>query len=352
MEKRFLGRSGLEVSAFSFGVMTFGSGEGPFASIGSTGADDAGRQVDIALECGVTLFDTSDNYSQGLSEQMLSHALGDRRNHALIATKVFGRTGGGERDIGLSRKHITNACEASLKRLGTDRIDLYQVHNFDSLVPMEETLRALDDLVRAGKVRYIGCSNHFAWQMTSALCLSERRGLAPYVSQQIQYSLLVRDAEMELLPAAVAHGAGSLIYSPLAQGYLSGKHRAGAQANTRLGHSTRQFHAFDGLRGRAIVETLIEIATSRSVSASQVALNWVRTRAGVTSVIIGARSEAQLLDNLAAADWNLTVDEVQRLDSVSATPLTYPAIAQQIFHSERNPSLFPRARRKSDTDKA
>lgn len=345
MERRFLGRSGLEVSVLSFGLMTFGEGPGTFGAIGSTRGGEAARQVAIAMDAGINLFDTSDNYSEGQSEQILGDVLGARRKDVLIATKVYGRTGPADHDIGLSRRHLLSACEASLRRLKTDWIDLYQVHNFDSLVPLEETLRTLDDLVRCGKVRYVGCSNHFAWQLTKALGVCARLALERYVSQQIQYSLLVRDAEVELLPAGVDQGVGALVYSPLAQGYLSGKY-GGDAASGRL--ASRGYLRFlDSERGKAIVEALREIAAAHEgATPSQVALNWLLERPGVTSVILGARTEAQLVENLGAARWRLSPEEMERLDRLSATAKGYPRSARDVFHPERNPVLFPRPTRR------
>ncbi len=337
MEKRFLGRSGLQVSAFSFGLMTFGPGEGLFQAVGNTQREAAQRQIDLALDAGITLFDTADVYSHGHSEEILAECLGSRRQQVVIATKAFSRTGPGEHDVGLSRRHLIAACDASLKRLKTDWIDLYQVHSFDSLVPVEETLRALDDLVHSGKVRYIGCSNHLGWQLMKAVGTSERLGLARYVSQQIQYSLMVRDAEIELLPAGHDQGLGALIWSALAQGYLTGKFRRGAQKDSRL-VGWAQLALFDTPRGHQVVDTLVEIAQSRNgVTPSQVALNWVASRPGVTSVIIGARTEEQLKDNLAAAGWSLTDEEIDRLDKASAVPAPYPRSTQDGFQPERNP---------------
>lgn len=342
MEKRFLGRSGLQVSTLSFGLMTFGGG-GMFKDVGNTQVEEARRQIDIALEAGVTLFDTADIYSGGASETILAEALGEKRGKVLIATKVYGTMGKGDHERGLSRQHIVAACEASLKRLNTDYIDLYQTHSFDSLVPVEETLRALDDLVRAGKVRYIGSSNHFGWQLTKALAASEQLGLERYVSQQIQYSLMTRDAETEMLPAGVDQGVGALIWSPLAQGFLSGKFEQGAGEGTRLAASG-QLARYDNPRGHAIVAVLREIAAARSATPSQVALNWLLARPGVTSLIIGVRTEAQLRDNLAAATWSLSPEEVTRLSAVSATPPGYPEGQVLFFHPERNPALFPRTK--------
>lgn len=338
MEQRFVGRSGLQVSVLAFGAMTFGDGRGKFGAIGSTDEAAAQRQVDIALDRGVTLFDTSDNYSGGQSEASLGKALGQRRPNVVVATKAFGRTGPGPHEIGLSRRHLIEACENSLRRLGTDWIDLYQVHNFDGLVPLEETLRALDDLVRAGKVRYIGCSNHFAWQLTKALGTSALLGLERYVSQQILYSLIYRHAEHELIPAAIDQQVGSLIYSPLAQGYLTGKF-AQADAEGRL-LATRQLQGVDTDLARAIVAVLQDIAREGEGQRTpgQIALKWLLGRPGVTSVIVGARSEQQLIENLDAAEAELSAEDAGRLAAASATPAWYPRTAQRVFHRERNPA--------------
>jgi aryl-alcohol dehydrogenase-like predicted oxidoreductase len=338
MEYRLLGRSGLKVSAFCFGTMTFG-GVGMMAGVGQTRGDDARRQVDVCLEAGVNLFDTADIYSEGVSEEVLAEALGERRKSVLIATKAYGPMGRGQNDSGSSRHHIIEACEASLRRLRTDYIDLYQMHNQDAVTPTEETLRALDDLVRAGKVRYIGSSNFSGWRMMKALATSDRLGLERYVSQQIQYSLLWRDAEDELLPLGVEEGVGALLWSPLASGYLSGKFRRGDQAEaTRLGG--RRLANVDDERARGIVDALEAIAASHEgASASQVALNWLVRKPGVTSVIIGARSDQQLADNLAAAAWSLTDAEVAQLDEVSKTRPRYPYSHHRSFGGDRNPQL-------------
>jgi aryl-alcohol dehydrogenase-like predicted oxidoreductase len=337
VEQRFLGRSGLQVSVLAFGAMTFGDGQGKFGAIGATDEAAAQRQVDIALEHGVTLFDTSDNYSDGRSEAILGKALAAKRREVVLATKAFGRTGAGAHDIGLSRRHLVEACDNSLRRLGTDWIDLYQVHNFDSLVPLEETLSALDDLICAGKVRYIGCSNHFAWQLTKALGTSALLGFNRYISQQILYSLIYRQAEQELLPAALDQQVGSLIYSPLAQGYLTGKF-TDAQSEGRL-LATRQLDGVDTDRARAIVAVLQEIAreSDSARTPGQLALKWLLGRPGVSSLIVGARTEDQLIDNLKATDAALSAAEAERLEVVSATPAWYPRTAQRVFHRERNP---------------
>ncbi len=345
MEKRFLGRSGLQVSVLTFGTMTFG-GEGMFSAVGKTEVEEARRLIDICLDAGVTMFDTADIYSGGRSEAILADALGVKRKDVLIATKCYGSMGPGDHDRGLSRQHIIAACEASLRRLKTDYIDLYQAHCFDSLVPVEETLRAFDDLVRAGKVRYVGCSNFFGWQLTRALGVSERCGFERFISQQIQYSLLTRDAETEMLPAGIDQGVGALIWSPLAQGYLSGKFAAGGVGGTRL-EAAGRISTYDTERGRAVVALLKEIAGGYpGATPSQAALNWVARRPGVASLIIGARNEAQLKDNLAAATWVLSDDDMARLDEASARPPGYPEAQHRYFNPERNPPVFPRPAKK------
>ena len=337
MEYRQLGRSGLKVSVFSFGAMTFG-GKGLFATIGDTEDGEASAQVDMCLEAGVNLFDTADVYSAGRSEEILGNALGKRRPQVLLATKFLGQTGPGVNDLGASRNHIITACEASLRRLKTDYIDLYQIHNQDLLAPPEETLRAFDDLIRAGKVRYIGSSNHAGWTQMRALATADRLGITRYVSQQIQYSLLKRDAEHELLPLGVHEGVGALIWGPLASGYLTGKFKVLANAEgTRLG-ARSQFAATDTDLARRVVEVVHEIAHDcPGVSQSQVALNWIARKAGVSSIIIGARNGAQLKDNLAASTWSLNDAQIARLDQVSAVPLPYPYRMHQDFMGDRNP---------------
>ncbi len=342
METRFLGRSGLEVSVLSFGTMTFGDGDTRFAATGATHAEAARRQVDICLEAGVNLFDTADVYSFGQSEEQLGKALGNRRKDALIATKAFGRMGEAKHDAGLSRRHLIAACEDSLRRLGTDWIDLYQVHSFDALVPVEETLRALDDLVTAGKIRYVGCSNWNGWHLMKGLGISDAKGYERFVGQQIQYSLLVRDAEQELLPCGVSEGVGALIWSPLAQGFLSGKFRKEqGDTETRLG-TTGALKAWDTDRGNAVLDVVLEIAAERRVSASQVSLNWLLKRPGVTTVLVGARTDEQLADNLATAQWSLTDEEMETLDRASQTAMQYPNSHHRRYSFDRNPQLFPR----------
>jgi aryl-alcohol dehydrogenase-like predicted oxidoreductase len=337
MESRLLGRSGLFVSAISFGAMTFG-GEGRFQIVGQTGESEAERLIDICLDSGVTLFDTADAYSNGRSEEILAHALGAKRHRAIIATKAWGRMGPGPNDIGASRQHLMQACEASLKRLKTDYIDLYQIHGFDALTPLEETLRALDDLVRSGKVRYIGCSNYTGWQLMKALAIADSRNAERYVSQQIYYSLAGRDAENELVPLGLDQGVGILVWSPLAFGMLSGKFRRG-QPDPEGARGT--LAGAPGGVDRALVDKITdiqaEIAAARGVTMAQVAVNWLLKKPGISSVIIGARNEAQLKDNLAAASWSLSDEEMKRLDEASDTPRPYPYAVQKTVFGDRNP---------------
>jgi aryl-alcohol dehydrogenase-like predicted oxidoreductase len=341
MEYRLLGSSGLEVSILSFGTMTMG-GEGRFAAMGNVQAEEARRQIDICLEAGVNFFDTADIYSFGKSEEVLGQALGTRRKDIVLATKGFNRLGPGTNKAGLSRRHLIEACEDSLRRLGTDYIDLYQCHTFDALTPLDETLRAFDDLVRDGKIRYAGCSNHSGWQLMKAHATADRLGIRRYISQQINYSLLAREAEHDLVPVALDQGTGVMVWSPLQFGLLSGKFRRGdapppeSRLNT-LDAPGAIPSAMKDERLYRIVDVLDEIAGARGVSVPQVALNWVTRKPGVDNVIIGARNEEQLRDNLAAATWTLTDAEVERLDEVSAIPLPYPYWHQQKFAAERNP---------------
>jgi aryl-alcohol dehydrogenase-like predicted oxidoreductase len=325
MQYRQLGSSGLRVSTITLGTMGFG-GTGWASPIGHLDVDDARRQVDLAREAGVNLIDTADVYSDGLSEEILGKALGKNRDQVLIATKVRGAMGDGPNEAGLSRHHIVEAAEASLRRLGTDHIDLYQVHEWDGQTPLEETLKALDDLVRSGKVRYIGASNYTGWQLMKALWASDRHGLERFVSQQIYYSLQARDAETELVPVSIDQGLGILVWSPIAGGLLSGKYRRGQDAP----EGTRRFEGWteppvhDEDRLYRTIDELVAIAEAHGVSAARVALAYTLAKPAVTSVIVGARTEEQLADNLAAADLALTADELARLDAVSLEPLKYP----------------------------
>ncbi len=337
MEYRQLGRSGLKVSVFSFGAMTFGDGTGTYEIVGNTRGKDAQRQIDMCIDAGVNLFDTADIYTWGQSEEILGEVLGTRRKNVLIATKFLGQMGDGPNDLGSSRHHIVEACEASLKRLNTDYIDLYQMHNQDLLVPVDEQLRALDDLVRAGKVRYIGTSNHAGWTKMRALAASDRLGLNRYVSQQIRYSLLDRVCENELMPLGVAEGVGALIWSPLASGYLTGKFRKQDYSkDSRIG-SRPSLDDFDNPHVNGVLDAVEDIAASLGVTASQVSLAWLRRKAGVASIIIGARTTEQLEDNLGAVSLSLSDEEMARLDQASATPRIYPYDMHQWFTAGRSP---------------
>ena len=337
MEYRLLGRSGLKVSTITMGTMTFG-GVGWAKTVGDLGVTEAKRLVDICLDAGVNLIDTADVYSQGASEEILGEIIGGpRKNGVLIATKARFAMGDDVNDTGSSRQHLIQACEASLKRMKTDVIDLYQLHEWDGQTPLEETMEALDTLVRHGKVRYIGCSNFSAWHIMKALGVSERDKRERFVSQQIHYTLEARDAEYELLPVSLDQGLGVLVWSPIAGGLLSGKHRR----NQATPEGTRQFAGWteppirDENRLWNIVDTLVSIADSRSVSAAQVALAWLIGRKGVTSVIIGGRTEEQFKDNIASADFKLTAEERKRLDDVSLLPLLYPYWHQRNTASDR-----------------
>jgi aryl-alcohol dehydrogenase-like predicted oxidoreductase len=325
MDYRLLGRSGLKVSTLTIGTMTFG-GKGWAKTVGDLGVNEARRLVDLCLDAGVNLIDTADVYSQGVSEEIIGEITGGRRkNGVLIATKARFPMGDGPNDAGSSRHHLIRACEASLKRLKTEVIDLYQLHEWDGQTPLEETMEALDMLVRQGKVRYIGCSNFSGWHIMKALGVSAADRRPRFVSQQIHYTLESRDAEYELLPVSIDQGLGVLVWSPLAGGLLSGKHR-----RNRTAEGSRQLAGWDEPPIRdedrlwAIVDTLVDIAENRSVSAAQIALAWLIGRKAITSVIIGGRTEAQFKDNLASADLVLSAEERQRLDEVSAPPVLYP----------------------------
>lgn len=325
MRYRQLGRSGLRVPVLTLGTMTFG-GRGAFAKTGTTDLAGARRLVDRCLDAGVNLFDTANVYSLGVSEEILGEALKGRRGRALVTTKARMPMGDGPNDAGLSRRHLIAECEASLRRLGTDHLDLYQVHEWDGETPLEETLEALDALVRSGKVRYVGCSNYSGWHLMKALGIAERRGLPRFVSQQIHYTLQAREAEYELLPIAVDQGVGVLVWSPLAGGLLSGKYRRGRPAPEGSRHLTDwgEPPVRDQERLYDVVDVLVEVAEARGVPAAQVALAWLLGRPGVASLVIGARDQEQLEQNLGAADLELTAEERARLDRVSAPPLLYP----------------------------
>ncbi len=336
MEYRQLGKSGLRVSVLSLGTMTFG-GESVFSKVGSTDVKGARRQIDLCREAGVNLFDTANIYSHGLSEEILGEALQGRRDDVLVATKVRMVMADGPNEGGASRYHIVRECENSLRRLKTDHIDLYQIHEWDGHTPLEETLEALDSLVRSGKVRYIGASNYSGWHLMKALAISEKYGYARYVSQQIYYSLQGRDAEYELVPISIDQGLGILVWSPLAGGLLSGKYRRGQQGPEGSRHLTDwgepPIHNEDQLYN--IIDALVEIAERHKASAAQVALAYTLQKPAVTSLVVGARSEEQLKNNLEAANLKLGAEAISLLDKVSAPVLLYPYWHQAKTAKER-----------------
>lgn len=338
MEHRQLGRSGLSVPVLSLGTGTFGGSNEFFKKWGQTDVAEARRMVDICLEAGLNFFDTADIYSDGASEEILGGAIAGRRQDLLISTKATFPTGGGPNELGSSRYHLIRACEASLKRLKTDHIDVYFMHAFDALTPVEETLRALDDLVRSGKIGYIGASNFSGWHLMKALATSERYGLARYVAYQGYYSLVGRDYEFELMPLGLDQGVGLMVWSPLGWGRLTGKLRRGQKAaGGRI--------AAGGAEGGpevadeylyTVVDALDAVAAETGKSVAQVALNWLLQRPTVCNIVVGARDEQQLRQNLGAVGWALTSDQVARLDAASHRTPPYPYWHQRGFDA-RNP---------------
>ncbi len=326
METRLLGRSGLKVPVLGFGAGTFG-GKGPlFSAWGDTGVEQARRLVDLCLEAGANLFDTADVYSDGASEEILGAALAGRRERALISTKTGLRLGAGPNDAGASRLRLLRAVDDSLRRLRTDYIDLLQLHAFDAMTPVEETLSTLDGLVRAGKVRYLGASNYAGWQLMKSLAVADARGWSRFVANQTYYSLAGRDYEWELMPLGLDQGLGAVVWSPLGWGRLTGRLRRGQPlpAQSRL-HDTAAFApAIGDERLFAIVDVLDAIAAETGRTVPQVAINWLLQRPTVSSVLIGARTEAQLRDNLGAVGWSLTAEQIARLDAASAVEPPYP----------------------------
>lgn len=329
------------VPVLTLGTGTFGGRGEFFRGFGQTDVAEATRMVDICLDHGVTMFDSADVYSGGEAEAILGEAIKGRRNQALISTKAGFTFGSGPNDVGSSRFHLIDAVEGSLRRLQTDRIDLFQLHAFDGMTPLEETLRALDDLVRAGKIRYIGCSNYSGWHLMKAIAIADRYGLARFVAHQAYYSLVGRDYEWELMPLAVDQGVGTVVWSPLGWGRLTGKIRRGVplpEGSRLTFEATREGgpQVPEELLFR-VVDALDEVAAETGKTVPQVALNWLLQRPTVSTIILGARNEAQLRDNLGAIGWNLTPDQVRRLDVASEHPKAYPYWHQ--FGFRRNP--FP-----------
>ena len=342
MDYRQLGYSGLKVPVLSFGTGTFGGGNEFFKAWGSSGVAEATRLVDICLDAGVNLFDTADVYSNGLSEEILGKAIAGKRNRLLISSKATFRFDDGPNDVGSSRYHLIRSCEDSLRRLGTDTIDIYHMHGFDALTPVEETLSTLNTLVQSGKVRYIACSNFSGWHLMKSLSVSERYGWARYVGHQVYYSLIGREYEWELMPLAVDQKVGALVWSPLGWGRLTGKIRRGAPLPqvSRLHKTGDAGPQVSNDYLYKVVDALEEVAKETGKTVPQIALNWLLQRPTIANVIIGARDEQQLRQNLGAVGWNLTAEQVAKLDAASETPKTYPYWHQSFF-TERNP--FPTA---------
>ncbi|BBA33836.1 aldo/keto reductase [Methylocaldum marinum] len=333
MEFRSFGNSGLKVPVLSLGTATFGGGNEYFRAFGSTDVQEASRLVDICLDAGVNLFDTADTYSHGLSEEILGQAIKGRRGKVLISTKATYPMSDEPNDRGTSRHHLVRSCEASLRRLNTDYIDIYTMHGFDELTPIDETLRALDDLVRSGKVRYLACSNFSGWNLMKSLALSEKYGWSRYAAHQAYYSLIGRDYEWELMPLALDQGVGTAVWSPLGWGRLTGKIRRNQPlpAQSRL-HKTAEIGppVPDELVYR-VVDALDEIAAETGKTIPQIAINWLLQRPTVCTVVIGARNEAQLKDNLGATGWNLTPEQMAKLDAASDVTPVYPYWHQRHF---------------------
>jgi len=338
MEHRQLGRSGLMVPVLSLGTGTFGGTSEFFKRWGETDVAEATRMVDLCLDAGVNFFDTADVYSSGASEEILGAALKGRREKAIISTKGTFSMGSGPNDAGSSRYHIVRAAEASLKRLGTDHIDLYFMHGFDALTPVDETLRALDDLITAGKIGYIGASNYSGWHLMKALATSEKNGLARYVAYQGYYSLIGRDYEWELMPLGLDQGVGLMVWSPLGWGRLTGKIRRGqppqagriASGGAGGGPEVEEEYLYD------VVDALDAVAAETGKTVPQVALNWLLSRPTVCNVVVGARNEEQLKQNLGAVGWSLTAEQISLLDDASHKTPTYPYWHQRGF-DKRNP---------------
>lgn len=340
MEHRYLGHSGFRVPVLSFGTGTFGGQGALFSAWGSTDVAEARRLVDICLDAGLNLFDSADIYSKGAAESILGAAIKDRpRDQLILSTKATFRFGDGENQVGSSRHHPVRAVDAALQRLGTDYIDLFQLHGFDARTPVEETLSTLDDLVRAGKLRYLGVSNFSGWHLMKSLAVADRHGWSRYVAHQAYYSLIGRDYEWELMPLAADQGVGAVVWSPLGWGRLTGKLRRGAPlpATSRLHATADSGPPVDDDYLYRVVDVLDEVAAETGKSVAQVALNWLLQRPTVSSVIIGARNEEQLRQNLGAVGWNLDAGQIARLDEASRTTRPYPYWHQAGF-AERNPA--------------
>jgi aryl-alcohol dehydrogenase-like predicted oxidoreductase len=342
MEYRILGGSGLKVSALSFGLATFGGGNEFFKAWGSSDDAEARRLVDICLEAGINLFDTADVYSDGLSEEVFGKAIEGRRDSLLISTKATFRLGEGPNDVGSSRLHLTKSLEGSLRRLRTDYVDIYHMHAFDALTPVEETLDTLNKFVREGKVRYIACSNFSGWHLMKSLAAAERLGLTRYVAHQVYYSLIGREYEWELMPLGIDQRVGALVWSPLGWGRLTGKLRRN-QPKPKLSRLPKTASSGPLVSDEdlyRIVDAIDAVAAETGKTVPQIALNWLLQRPTVASVIVGARNEEQLVQNLGASGWNLTPEQVTLLDRASDRNPIYPYWHQRQF-ADRNPPPVP-----------
>ena len=344
MEYRKLLGSGLNVPVLTFGTATFGGGNEFFKAWGDTDVKGASRLIDVCLEHGVNFFDTANSYSEGKSEEILGAALKGKRDRALISTKATFRMGAGPNDFGSSRHFLIRACEDSLRRLGTDHIDLYYMHGFDATTPIDETLSALETLVTSGKIRAIGCSNFSGWHLMKSLSISERYGWAKYVAHQVYYSLAGRELEWELMPLALDQKVSSIVWSPLAGGSLSGKIRRG-QPIPEGSRAAKMDFVVDSKSEALyrIVDELVKVAAEVEKSVAQVALNWLLQRPSVSSLVIGARNEEQLVQNFGAVGWNLTSEQVARLDGASGTKPIYPYWHQAGFPELKSAMNFTHA---------
>ena len=338
MEFRQLGHSGLKVPVLSFGTGTFGGRGEFFAAWGNSDVAEATRLVDICVEAGVNFFDTADVYSRGASEEILGKAVAGRRQSVLISTKATFPMGDGPNDLGSSRHHLLQACEASLRRLGTDYIDVYHLHAFDQLTPVEETLKTLDNLIQSGKVRYIACSNFSGWHLMKSLAVSDKYGWSSYIAHQAYYSLIGREYEWELMPLAIDQGIGTIVWSPLGWGRLTGKIRRDRPLPkvSRLHVTSEQGPPVEDEYLYKVVDALEEVSRETGKTIPQVAINWLLQRPTVANVIIGARNEEQLRQNLGSVGWNLAPEQVARLNAASEQTRTYPYWHQRQFVG-RNP---------------
>jgi aryl-alcohol dehydrogenase-like predicted oxidoreductase len=338
MDYRTLGSAGLKVSTLCFGTATFGGGNQFFKAWGSTDVEEARRMIGLCLDAGINVFDTADIYSEGLSETIFGKAIEGKRHELLISTKATFRLGKGPNDVGSSRHHLIEACENSLRRLGTDYIDIYHMHGFDALTPVDEVLYTLDNLVRTGKVRYIACSNYSGWHLMKSLSTSEKHGWAKYVSHQVYYSLIGRDYENELMPLGFDQNIGAMVWSPLGWGRLTGKIRRGQPLpkESRL-HETADFgpQAPEEYIYK-VVDAIDLVAKETGKSVPQIALNWLLRKPTISTLVIGARNEEQLKQNIDAEGWKLTPEQVAKLDEASASPVPYPYWHQRQFQ-DRNP---------------